>query len=186
MGCDNLKRYKRIIGRVLYFFIAQHLPVAHCWIKPIGKISKYIRMCCGKLILEHCGDNVNIYPKAEFSSSVELGDNSDIGSKAKLNGKVIIGNDVIMGPEVIVYTSNHAFDRLDIAIKYQGNTEIRPVIIGDGCWIGARTIILPGVKIGKNSIIGAGAVVTKNVPENAIVGGNPAKIIRYSINNEVS
>lgn len=166
-----------ILGRFL-FTAGFFLPSAHFIIRPIGLFAKNYRQLCGKMILDHCGNNVNIYPGAQFSSSVELGNNSDIGHKCRLNGKVIIGNNVIMGPEVVVFTSNHITDRTDIAIKYQGSTSIDPVVIGDDCWIGSRAIILPGVKIGKGAVVGAGAVVTKDIPDFAIVGGNPARVIK--------
>lgn len=171
-----MKKIKKIIGRILFSLIGTHLPAAH--VKPLGKFSKRFRNFCGKCILAKCGTNVNIYPKSEFSSSVELGNNSDIGYAARLNGKCIIGNDVIMGPEVIVYTTNHRSDSVDIPIKNQGNTEEKPVVISDGCWICARCIILPGVTIGEGAIVAAGAVVTKDVPPFSVVGGNPAKVIR--------
>lgn len=171
-------KIKKIYGRILYFILGRNLPPAHCIIKPIGFISKKIREYCGKLILTKCGNNVNIYPKSEFSSSVEIGNNSDIGYRARLNGKVIIGDNVIMGPEVIIYTKNHRIDSMDTAIKYQGETEEIPVYIGDDCWIYARSIILPGVKIGRGCVVAAGAVVTKDVPDYCVVGGNPASIIK--------
>ena len=92
--------------------------------------------------------------------------------------KVVIGNNVMMGPEVIIYTSGHKHDRIDIPMMEQGSSEVQPVKIGNDVWIGGRVIILPGVKVGNGAIIGAGAVVTKDVPDYAIVGGNPAKVIR--------
>lgn len=173
-----MKKVKIIVGRILYTIIGKHLPVAHCFIKPIGLFSKKFRELCGKMILRECGKNVNIYPKAEFSSSVTLGDNSDIGYAARINGTCIIEKDVIMGPEVLIYTVNHASSRTDVAIKYQGLTEEKPVIIGEGSWICARAIILPGVCIGKNVIVAAGAVVSKSVPDYAIVAGNPAVVVK--------
>ncbi len=173
-----MKKVKIIVGRILYTMIGKHLPVAHCFIKPIGLFSKKFRELCGKMILRECGKNVNIYPKAEFSSSVTLGDNSDIGYAARINGTCIIEKDVIMGPEVLIYTVNHASSRTDVAIKYQGLTEEKPVIIGEGSWICARAIILPGVCIGKNVIVAAGAVVSKSVPDYAIVAGNPAVVVK--------
>lgn len=173
-----MKKIKILMGRILYILGAK-LPVAHCIIRPVGKFSKSFRQLCGKLILNKCGNNVNIYPRASFSSSVEIGDNSDIGYLARLNGKVIVGNDVIMGPEVVVYTQNHETRNTDIAIKYQGVTEEKCVYIGDGSWIGARSIILPGVKIGEGVVVAAGSIVTKDIPDFAVVGGNPAKVIKY-------
>lgn len=110
----DMKRLKVVLGKILYNVIGKHLPVAHCLIKPIGVISKKFRELCGKLILQQCGNNVNIYPKAEFSSKVTLGDNSDIGYAARINGTCVIGNDVIMGPEVLIYTVVYWGWKLDL------------------------------------------------------------------------
>ena len=82
-----------------------------------------------------------------------------------------------MAPDVIIWTIGHSFDRTDIPNK-QGETAYTPVMIGDDVWIGQRAIIKPGTKVGSHAIIGAGSIVTKDVPEWAIVAGNPAKIIR--------
>jgi maltose O-acetyltransferase len=64
-------------------------------------------------------------------------------------------------------------------MNQQGFSQERPVVIGDDVWIGGQVIILPGVKVGSHSIIGAGSVVTKDVPQYAVVGGNPAKVIKF-------
>ena len=85
----------------------------------------------------------------------------------------------MMGQDCLIYTENHKYDRIDCTIDQQGYQEARPVVIGDDVWIGGRVIILPGVTIGNGAILGAGAVVTHDVPSYAIVGGNPAKIIKY-------
>ncbi|MBQ8630054.1 MAG: acyltransferase [Oscillospiraceae bacterium] len=132
---------------------------------------------CGKV-----GKNVNVYKNAQISPKVQLGDNSDIGYGARLFGEVIIGSDVIMAPDVVIYTRNHKFDSLDIPIKYQGSTEERKVIIQDGCWIGHGVLILPGVTVGEGAVCGARAVITKDVPPFAVVGGNPARVIKYRKN----
>lgn len=76
------------------------------------------------------------------------------------------------------YNKSHRFDRTDIPINRQLGTEPRPVEIGDDVWIGQRVIIMPGVKIGSHSVIGAGAIVSKDVPEWAVVARIPARIIR--------
>ena len=73
---------------------------------------------------------------------------------------------------------NHAFDRTDIPMNQQGFTPEKPIVIEDDVWIGARVIILPGVHIGTGAVVGAGAVVTKDVPDYAVVGGNPARILK--------
>jgi maltose O-acetyltransferase len=76
-------------------------------------------------------------------------------------------------------TSAHAFDDQNVPINLQGALPIRAVKIGDDVWIGTRVIIMPGVTIGRGAVIGAGAVVTKDVPSFAVVGGVPARTIRY-------
>lgn len=76
-------------------------------------------------------------------------------------------------------TSSHNTARTDIPMNQQGHLEKKEVVIGDDVWIGRRVIILPGIKIGNGVIIGAGAVVTKDVPDYAVVAGVPAKVIKY-------
>lgn len=169
-----MRKIKLLIGRILYIG-ASRLPASFFWIN-IGQ--KQIREFCGKLILSKCGKGVNIEKGAVFSSSVELGDNSGIGIRAQINGKTIIGKDVMMGPDVCIYSVNHAFDRVDIPMNIQGFAPEKPVVIEDDVWIGARVIILPGIRIGTGAVIGAGAVVTKDVPDYAVVGGNPAKVLK--------
>lgn len=172
-----IRKLKIAFGRAIYFTLGTIFPVAHFPI--LGRIGKTVRAIAGKLIIEKCGKNVNIYPGASFSSKVELGDNSDIGLRCRLNGKVIIGQNVIMAPEVLMYTVNHNTINKEIAIKYQGTTEMKPIYIGDDSWICARAIILPGCHIGKGCVIGAGAVVTGNIPDYALAAGNPARVIKY-------
>ena len=116
---------------------------------------------------------------ANFSTKLSLGDNSGVGKRASLQGTVTIGNDVMMGPDCIIYTVNHCFDSIDVPMIKQGFYPEEPVEIGDDVWIGGRVTILPGVKIGNHVIIAAGAVVTKDVPDYAIVGGVPAKILKF-------
>ena len=164
-----------LIGKLLYNSIAKHMPLSD------GRMSfgsKKLRAFCGKLILNHCGSDVNIEKGAQFSTEVSLGDHSGIGVNAMISSHVTIGNDVMMGPECIILTSNHGMERKDIPMWQQPFSEPRPVVIGDDVWIGARVIILPGVHVGSGSVIGAGSVVTKDVAPGSIVAGNPARLIR--------
>ena len=168
-------RVKVFIGKAIYNLLGKHLPLSD---SKFSLGSKKIRAFCGRLILKECGVNVNIEKGAQFSSEVCLGDNSGIGINAQISSYVSIGKDVMMGPECMMYTSNHGMDRIDIPMWRQPFSEPEPIIIEDDVWIGSRVIILPGVCIGKGSIIGAGAVVTKSIEPYSIVGGNPAKLIR--------
>ncbi len=110
---------------------------------------------------------------------LEIGDNSNIGAFGYVgcSGFIKIGNKVMLGPRVSLYAENHVFDRADLDIKDQG-VERSFIVIEDDCWIGASSIILAGVTVGRGSVIAAGSVVTKNVPAYSIVAGVPAKVIR--------
>ena len=164
-----------IIGRVIYNLLGKHMPLSD---SRFSFGSKRVRAFCGKLLLKHCGKNVNIEKGAQFSTEVSLGDNSGIGVNATISSYVTIGNDVMMGPECMIFTANHSMQRRAIPMRLQGHEKPRPVTIGNDVWIGGRVIILPGVHIGDGAVIGAGSVVTKDVPPYAIVGGNPAKVIK--------
>ena len=89
----------------------------------------------------------------------------------------------MMGTGVKIYSRNHQFSNINIPMCKQGFQPVNPVIIEDDVWIGGSVIILPGVHVSKGAILGAGAVVTKDVPAYVIVGGNPAKVIKYRTDN---
>ena len=169
-------RIKAIIGKTLYS-IARLLPSSEK--KILGAFSKRIRYITGKMILAHCGKNVNLEKGSYFTEYCSIGDNSGIGIDAYISGKVCIGDNVMMAPECKIYTRNHCYERIDIPMNQQDVTVEKPVLIGNDVWIGVRVTILPGVRIGNHSIVCAGAVVTKDVPEYAIVGGVPAKVIDF-------
>jgi maltose O-acetyltransferase len=142
--------------------------------------AKHIRGFLCRGIFKSAGKNINIEHGAYFGSGrdIEIGNNSGLGFNCRVYGPLKIGNDVMMGPDVMIFTQNHKTERLDIPMRLQTAPK-EPVYIGDDVWIGARVIILPGRKIGEGVIIGAGAVVTKDVPDYAVVGGNPAKVIKF-------
>jgi maltose O-acetyltransferase len=99
----------------------------------------------------------------------------NIGCVFDLYGKVTIGDHVSFGPQVMVLTGDH---ELGTQKRRNGALAQKGVNIGNGCWIGARATILPGVTIGNSSVIAAGSVVNRDVPPNTIVGGVPARTIR--------
>lgn len=112
-------------------------------------------------------------------ANIRIGDNSQIGINCIMDNDIIIGNDVTMGPDVIIYTSSHEYKDLEIPINQQGEKPHQQVYIGNNVWIGARSIILPGISIGDNSIIGANTVVTKDVPENVVFCGAEGKVVKH-------
>jgi maltose O-acetyltransferase len=133
------------------------------------------------LIFRRCGNNVIIKSRAYFGMghNVSIGDRSQLGKNMKAESDLELGDDVVMGPDVVMLSSSHAFESVSMPINQQGGRARRPVTIGNDVWIGTRVIILPGIRVGDHAIIGAGSVVTKNVPPLAIIGGNPAKVIRF-------
>jgi acetyltransferase-like isoleucine patch superfamily enzyme len=95
-----------------------------------------------------------------------------------LETSIVIEDDVMMGSGVQIYVNNHRFDIPNIPVIDQGYYRDEMVVLKQGCWIGANAIILPGVTIGINSVVGAGSIVTKSVPDGVLVVGSPAKIIK--------
>jgi len=162
----------------IYYSFVRHLPASS---HRFGSFAQVIRRVVCRGIFLKAGRDINVEKGAYFGDGSELtiGDRSGIGINAQITGKVTIGSDVMMGPDVVILTGNHAFDRIDIPMKQQGRQPPKPVTIKDDVWIGFRVIILPGVTVGSGAILGAGAVVAKDVPDYAIVGGNPARIIRF-------
>lgn len=111
---------------------------------------------------------------------ITIGDNVQIGNNVTilaLTKDIVIGNDVLIAPYVSIIGTNHTISDPDKLIRLQGMTSAQ-ITIQDDVWIGTKAIILPGVTIGKGSVVGAGAVVTKDVPPYAVVGGVPARVIK--------
>lgn len=144
-----------------------------------GHFYKKIRNSIANNIITYCGDNVNLEPNIKFDIALQIDDYSGIGSYSEIYGDVRIGKYVMMGTGVKIYSRNHKFSRIDIPMCKQGFSDVKPVVIEDDVWIGGSVIILPGVHVGCGALLGAGAVVTKDVPKYAVVGGNPAKILKY-------
>ena len=111
------------------------------------------------------------------------GQNTYLGDHVFLNvwctildcNEVRIGHHVMIGPSVQIYTAAHV---LEAEARNQGWEIAKPIVIEDNVWIGGGAILLPGVMIGRNAVVGAGAVVSRSVPANTVVAGNPARVIR--------
>lgn len=142
-----------------------------------------------RLFLGSVGKNVRINQpfSVDYGYNITVGDNSFINMNCTLldAGPISIGSNTLLGPDVKVYTSQHPLNGAErfweepdgtMAVK----TWTSPVIIGSYTWIGGGTVILPGVSIGDNVVIGAGSVVTESIPDNAIACGNPCKIKKWN------
>lgn len=161
------------IFKILLGTIGKLLPISY---HPLGSVARKFRYFCAKNIVESIGWGVNIEKGATVNTDVIIGNRSDVGLYCVAPSGTIIGNYVMMGPECMIFTDAHKFDKEKLI--YKGMTDRKKVIIEDRAWIGARCIILPGVTIGKGSTIGAGSVVTKDVPPYCLAAGNPAKVIK--------
>ncbi|HBN08154.1 MAG TPA: acetyltransferase [Cyanobacteria bacterium UBA8530] len=161
-----------------YYAFAQFLPTQPM---PGWRFGYALRRFLSKFIFKRCGEGVIIKQQAYFGSGSELvvGDRSQIGHRARIDHDVTLGNDVVMGPEVVMMSAAHRFEERDVPINLQGSQERRPIVVGNDVWLGTRVIVLPGVKIGDGAVIGAGSVVTKDVPPYAIACGVPARVVRF-------
>lgn len=108
-----------------------------------------------------------------------IGNNVGIAQNCfiQVRGRVTIGNDVIIGPGVSIFSENHNFEDPELPVRLQGEVR-KGVTIEDGVWIGTKSIILDGVRVGCNSIVAAGSIVTRDVPRYSVVGGVPARVLK--------
>lgn len=131
----------------------------------------------GKIIGQKLDKGSWIIPPfyVDFGRNIRVGKNFFMNQACTFmdRGGITIGDDVFIAPKVCLTTINHDFDPYN-----RQATFCKPIVIGNRVWIGINVTICPGVTIGDNAVIAAGAVVTKDVPENAIVGGNPAKVLK--------
>ena len=147
------------------------------------KKSEILNKLLGKV-----GKNLYIQGPIQFDygKNIYFGDNCYVNFNFTVldTCEVRIGNDVFFGPNVSLLTPLHPLLSQERKLRTRDNGELydleygKPITIEDGCWIASNVIVLPGVTIGKNSVIGAGSVVTKDIPDNSLAAGNPCKVIR--------
>lgn len=161
----------RYISRILYELIARHLPEDFL---PGGRWCSKFRTYLAKYFTTYIGKNVMIDKNVHIGKDVKINDGTGIGKNCIIMSGTSIGRGCSIAPDVYIWTRNHKFVKNRVA--FGGFT--KKVEIGDYVWIGVRTIILPGCKIGDNVVIGAGSVVTKNLESGGVYAGNPAKWIK--------
>ena len=134
-------------------------------------------------IIEKIFNNTGNNPLVESPFHCDYGYNITVGDNFYANHnlvildvcKVNIGNNVMIGPNAGIYTAGHPIDPIS---RKQGLEFGKPITIGNDVWIGGNVVILPGVTIGDNIVIGAGSVVTKDIPSNVVAVGNPCRVIK--------
>lgn len=132
-----------------------------------------------KQLIGKVGKNLFIEPPflCDYGSNIEIGNDFYANYNCIMldAAKIVIGNHVLLGPNVNIYAAGHP---IEPELRLQDLEYAKPITIGNNVWIGGNTVINPGVRIGDNSIIGSGSVVTKDIPANVIAVGNPCKVIK--------
>lgn len=169
------RELKRLFGRALYIAIGKKMPMSGARVS-FG--ARRFRQFCAHLILDDCGKWVNIDKGVTFATDIKLGEGSGIGANCSIPTGVTIGDHVMIGIDVLMFTNEHRHDDITVPMGLQGRTEVKPIVIEDDVWVGSRSLIMKGVRIGHGAIIAAGSVVTKDVPPYEIWGGNPAHFLK--------
>lgn len=143
----------------------------------INSLSYKDRMA--KAIVKEFGENANIIPPftCDYGCNVKVGDNTVINHNGVFldTNEINIGKHALIGPKSGLYGAIHPFD---VEARNEGIEKAKTINIGDGAWLGGKVTVVPGVSIGKHSVIGAGSVVTKDIPDDVVAVGNPCRVIR--------
>ena len=171
----------RTFWLILYYGLAKHLPKST--VPVIGAIAKYLRRACAEHLFAECGPLINVEQGTYFGNGKQirvLGEKVGLGKNFTCHSRILtMHSHIMMAEDVLFQGGGHGYDNPDIRMDEAEGLQPTPLEVCEDVWFGARCMVLPGCKrIGAHSIIGAGAVVTKDVPDYAIVGGNPAKVIR--------
>jgi acetyltransferase-like isoleucine patch superfamily enzyme len=162
----------KILNRFYNYFLDLELMILR-WVShiPSHTVRKFFYRMAGMKIGK--GSVIHMWANFFEPNGITVGEDTIIGDHAFLDGRapLYIGNHTDIASSVMIYNSEHDLENEDFSAREE------PVEIGDYVFIGPRAIILPGVKIGKGAVVAAGAVVTKDVPDFAIVGGIPARVI---------
>lgn len=178
-----MQTLRRAVSKYLSIFLGLWDDLKKCMYLPVSLIPGSIgwqirRQILGKSIT--LGRNVKIdeFVRVDKPNRLQIGDETFIGRGTFIHagGGVQIGANVLIGPYVKIWSADHCFADRSKPINEQGH-EFAPIVIDDDVWLGVDCIILKGVTIGRGAVVGAGSVVTKDIPPYAVVVGVPAQVI---------
>ena len=185
-GRDKFKKYQAII--ILLTKVLMIIPIGFRlkffeffrYVKGVKGVA--IRYIILKTITKYCGDNVSIHPNVYLMNpeNLVIGNNVSIHPMTYIDayGEIEIGDDVSIAHGASILSTTHEYESLNVPIKDQGLV-IKKTTISNDVWIGSKATILSGIYVHEGAIVGANAVVTKNVEKFSIVGGSPAKLLKY-------
>jgi|SRR3989338_83022 len=156
---------KRKVAFLLYQ-LAKYLPDRNATNPVIS--GQWFRGLFAKRFVIHLGSNVKIYQGVGLPFEIKIGSNTQIHQKSNFDVDIEIGNNVNIGHQCLFITNRR---------QYIGHNSPEKIVVEDDVWIGSRVIVLGGVRIGKKAVVGAGCVVSKNVPPYSLAVGNPVQII---------
>ena len=189
---DKIKANPQLKSLAQWLLQAPHQYRPRWWIRNI--VNRFVHEVSSKAIIRR-NVRLDLFPYKRFAigeysiiedytlianacGDVILGKNVLIGCGSKISGPITFGDNILLAQNVVMSALNHNYEDPTRAVVDQGYT-VKEIIVEDGVWMGAGVIVTPGVRIGRNAVVGAGSVVTRDVPAYSVVVGNPARIVKY-------
>ena len=189
---EKIKANPRVKALAQWLLQAPHQYRPRWWIRNI--LNPFVTNVSSKAIIRRTA-RLDIFPYKRFEvgeysiiedftlvanacGDVILGKKVLIGCGSKITGPITFGNDILLGQNVVMSGLNHDYEDPSKPISEQG-FNVKEIIVEDGVWMGAGVIVTPGVRIGRNAVLGAGSVVTRDIPAYSVVVGNPARVVKY-------
>lgn len=162
---------------VIYYLLVQYLPHSRLW-AGFNRIRRWYLCTVLKVAPRHSESKFEPCIYISDGRHLNIGKHVRINEHVFLQGPITIGDYTMLAPGVAIYTRTHDHSRTDLPMVTQGDTETMEVVLEEDVWLGRNVVVLPGVQIGKGAIVGANAVVTRDIPAFTVWGGVPAKQIR--------